>query len=188
MPYRSSITESLAKIPGAAFWSPSSCFFEGPCFRDAPGPSGVLRGAQGRPVSGRHRSPPTWDFAFTISWQSCQTFLRAHHHLRDFHPSFLPSLLSPPLGIRPTQKWDSYQASPRASPIFSHRNSILSWHVLFGGPRITQSEKNTGKSFYNCFIFYPHKKFSSWYGREVFLSFNDVYIMLPLRYQNWSQP
>ena len=95
--------------------------------------AGILR----KPIPRRHRGPLTDDSGFRTPWRPCQTLLRPCCTLRDLHPTYLPSFL--PLYFTWSQTHtEIWQLSQPCLPTSSHRHLILSWHLLVGGPRITQ--------------------------------------------------
>lgn len=70
--------------------------------------------------------------------------------------SFLPSFL--PLSFRWSQTHnEAWQLCQPCLHTFSHGHLILSWHLIVGGPRTTQSEKvkqeRYRKVIFSCFIF-----------------------------------
>ena len=100
-----------------------------------------------------------WQTIRTL-WRPCQTFLGPHWSQRDFLSpslsSFLPSFL--PLSFSWSQPHtEAWQLCQPCLHTFSHGHVILSWHLIVGGPRITQSEKvkkeRYRKVIFSCFIF-----------------------------------
>ena len=112
-----------------------------------------VRGFWAGPSSETQGSP--WQTIRTL-WQPCETFLGPHWSQRDFHPACLPSFL--PLSFRWSQTHnEAWQLCQPCLHTFSHGHLILSWHLIVGGPRITQSEKvkqeRYRKVIFSCFIF-----------------------------------